>query len=66
MLKRDIKDIQNAVEVQKEEIEKYNDSQIQASRQIADLRAAANNIKKDCNCYNRSIDSSIIKLLPKP
>ena len=65
-LKSDIIKLENAVEVQKEEVKKYNDSQIQASRQIAELREAAKNIKKDCNCYNKPIDSSIIKLLPKP
>lgn len=65
-LKDDVKQLQNAVEVQKEEVKKHNESQIQASRQIADLRKAANKVKTSCNCYNMPIDDSIINLLPKP
>ena len=65
-LKDDVKHLQNAVEAQKEEVKKHNESQVQASRQIADLRKAAKNIKTSCNCYNLFIDDVFINKLPKP
>lgn len=46
-----------------EEIERYNQRQLEASSTITRIREQVKYIKTDCNCYNQPIPDSIANIL---
>lgn len=45
------------------EIERYNEKQLQASSTIEKVREVIKTVKEPCNCYNTRLPDDIIKLL---
>lgn len=64
-LKKDKETLTAELSAEREGVKKFNESQIQASNIIAQLRKEAANNKKDCDCYNLRVDDAFINILPK-
>lgn len=63
LLEGEKNELSNRIKSMENEIENYNQKQLEASGTIEQVREVIKHVKEPCNCYNTALPSDIKRLL---